>query len=415
MYATATGEIIELAVEEGQQVKKGDLLVNMDTEDLYFQLEQQRAQLKSLKGQERMSYTEMEQQLAQLRGQLESIKGQEQQANREPYQAQIRQQEIRIEETKDELEAAKTDHEKLKILYQSGAISEETLIESSRYIERLEKQLSQQQLELELIKEQAEPLPGTEQYYSGQKSALEAQIAILEQELERSRAGGGAPTKQYYQGMIEAVQAQINHLEKQIADRKIISEMDGVVKELSIKKGMMVTPQTLMMTLVGTEDYQIETYLLTEDVISIKTGMKVKLIQERKDIDYEFEGTVISIAPSAEERVSALGLAEQRVKVTIQPEGNIPELRPGYAIDVHFTTLQQENKLAVPKNSLFPYEEGEALWVVREGRAEIQKVEKGLKTDEEVVIEKGLEPGEYIIKDPTLEGLEAGKRVKPIE
>lgn len=175
---------------------------------------------------------------------------------------------------------------------------------------------------------------------------------------------------------------------------------------------MIASPQTLMMTLVGAGHYQIESYLLTEDIISVKTGMKVKLIQERKDEDYAFEGLVTAIAPSAVEKISQLGLAEQRVKVTIQPEGEIPELRPGYALDVEFTVLQQENKLAVPKISLFPYEDGDALWVIRDGRAEIQPVEIGLKTDEEVVIEKGLKAGEQIIKNPDLEGLEEGKRVK---
>ncbi|MBC7326389.1 MAG: efflux RND transporter periplasmic adaptor subunit, partial [Moorella sp. (in: Bacteria)] len=109
--------------------------------------------------------------------------------------------------------------------------------------------------------------------------------------------------------------------------------------------------------------------------------------------------------------VSALGLVERRVKVTIQPEGNLPELRPGYTLDVEFSVLEQHDKLAVPKTCLFPYEDGEALWVVRDGRAQIQKIEKGMETDELIVIEQGLQPGDIVIKNPHLEGLEVGKRV----
>jgi len=353
----------------------------------------------------------MEQQLAQLRGQLESIKGQERQAYRGPYEAQIQQQKLKIEDTENKLAAARTEHEKLKMLYKAGAISEEKLINSSNYIKQLENQLQQQKIELQLIEQQAEPAPGTEQYYQGQKNALETQIALIEEEIAK-RKSGGAPTRQYYQGMIEAVDAQIKQLEKQIAEGKIISPITGIVEEIHIKEGAMVSPQTLMLTLLGTSHHEIEVYLLTEDVIGVQEGMNVTLIQERRDGDLEFEGRVISIAPSAVDRVSALGLTEKRVKVTVQPEGKVPELRPGYALDVQFTVFQQENKLAVPKGSLFPYEDGEALWVVRNGRAEIQAVKTGLKTDEQVVIEEGLQPGDKIIKDPGLEGLKIGKRVK---
>jgi putative ABC transport system permease protein len=158
--------------------------------------------------------------------------------------------------------------------------------------------------------------------------------------------------------------------------------------------------------------YEINTYLLAEDVLHVREGMKVTLIQKRKDGDYRFYGIVKSIAPSAVEKVSALGLIERRVKVTVQPGGNMPELRPGYSVDVEFRVLEQKDKLAVPKTCLFPYEGGDALWVVRDGRARVQKVTKGMETQELVVIEQGLKPGDKVIKNPRLEGLKEGKKVR---
>ena len=40
------------------------------------------------------------------------------------------------------------------------------------------------------------------------------------------------------------------------------------------------------------------------------------------------------------------------------------------------------------------------MWVVREGKAQIQKVETGLETDREVAIRKGLENEDLVIYDP---------------
>ena len=52
------------------------------------------------------------------------------------------------------------------------------------------------------------------------------------------------------------------------------------------------------------------------------------------------------------------------------------------------------------------------LYVVKDGKAVIQKVKKGMETNELVVIEKGLKAGDQVIKNPQEEGLEVGKRVE---
>ncbi|MEW9668180.1 efflux RND transporter periplasmic adaptor subunit [Ammoniphilus sp. 3BR4] len=274
---------------------------------------------------------------------------------------------------------------------------------------QLENSLMQQEQALILIEEQAHPLPGTDQYFNGLKNAIQTQIQVLTKEISQ---GSKAGSKQYYQGLIESVDAQIQHFDYLIKGRKVISPIQGIVKEVGVEEGAMVTAQSPLLTLTSQNDLEVIVYLLTEDVISVREGMKVQLIQKRKNGDYAFGGTVKAIAPAAEEKISALGLTQQKVKVTITPDDRAPELRSGYALDVLFTTLEQTDKLAVPKAALFPYnEKGNALWVIREGKAVIQEVKKGMENDELAVIEKGLNAGERVIKNPQLEGLEQGKRI----
>jgi len=368
VYASVSGEIISLPVMEGQYVSEGDLLLQINTKDMEYQLAQLKAQRKSLEGQEQQSFQEIGQ--------------------------QIKQQQLAIEEIKRQLEKSREDYNKVKSLYEANAVSKTEFDAAESAVKQLENQLSQQQTKLELLLEQAGSA-GTD--VSGGSSSLSTTA--------------NTATKQYYQGMIEAVDAQIEQLDYQIANGRITAPIDGVVEELNAKQGMVVSPQTQLMKITGTGGLEVNAYLLTEDVLPVKEGMKVTLIQKRKDEDYKFNGTVKSVAPSAVEKVSALGLIERRVKVTIRPEGNQPELRPGYALDVEFSVLEQQNKLAVPKTCLFPYEDGDALWVAKDGRAQIRKVIKGMETDELVVIEQGLKPGDKVIKNPQLEGLEEGKGV----
>lgn len=410
VYSLVSGRINNLPIKEGDTLKKGDLLAKIEAEDLEYQLQQLKAQKKSLQGQEKMTDKDIEQQLGQLKGQLESIIGQEKQANKSPYAAQIQQQQLLIADIKRQLGIAKQDFNKINVLYGSGAVSKKELDDARNKVEQLENNLLQQEQALKLIKQQAEPLPGTDQYFSGLKNAIQTQITILQKELDQSGMTG---TNEYYQGSIESVDAQISHLNYLLANSKIASPINGVVKELSVKEGAMITSQSPLLTLTSADNFEVEVYLLTEDVLNVTEGMEVQLIQKRKNGDYAFSGKVTAIAPAAEEKISALGLTEQKVKVTITPnQQGAPQLRPGYALDVVFTTLVQNNKLAVPKVVLFPYEDGDALWVVKGGKAVLQKVEKGMETDELVVIEKGIKAGDKVIKNPLLEGLEAGKAVE---
>lgn len=100
------------------------------------------------------------------------------------------------------------------------------------------------------------------------------------------------------------------------------------------------------------------------------------------------------------------------MNVTIVPDENAPELREGYAIDVAFTIVEEKDTIAVPKLSLFPYEEKKAVFTVKEGKVKIQKVETGLETTDLIVIKSGLDFGSQIIKNPKQEGLKEGVNVK---
>lgn len=368
IYSVISGKITNLAVKEGQYVSRGELLAQINTKYLEYQLAQLKAQRKSMEGQQEKSLQEINQ--------------------------QINQQQLAIEEINRKLEKSWGNYEKVRSLYEADAVSKTELDDAESAVKQLENELSQQRSRLELLQEQAT-----------------SEIAVAsEDNISRAKVGSSA-TRQYFQGQIEALDAQIEQLEYQIENSRITAPIDGVVLELDAKPGMVVSPQAPLMKLMATSGYEINAYLLTEDVIYIREGMKVTLIQKRKDQDYKFGGIVRSIAPSAVEKVSALGLVERRVKVTIEPEGKLPELRPGYALDVEFQVLTQQNKLAVPKTCLFPYEDGDALWVIRDGKAQIQKVTKGMETDELVVIEEGLKPGDKVIKNPQLEGLKPGKKV----
>lgn len=415
IYSEMNGKITALYVKEGQKLKKGEVIAQIDTTNLDNQLQQLQGQKTSLLGQgkmsdeqEALSKEEIKRQLGQLKGQLESLQGQEKQAVKTPSDAELKRQELAMKETERQLELAKDDYTKKEQLYNDGLIAKQELDAVQNKVDELENTLLQQEQGIKLIEEQTKPQQGTDEYFSGLKKAIQTQIAVLEKELKRNTVG----SRQYNQGLIDSVNAQMNELNNLKAKGQVRSPISGVVQKVHLEAGDLTTTQSPILTVTSSNDFEIEVYLLTEDVLYVKEGMKVMLIQKRRNGDYTFGGKVKGIASAAEEKMSALGLTEQRIKVTITPDKHMLELRPGYAIDASFTTLEQKNKLVVPKVCLFPVDNEDAVFVVKDGKAVIQKVEKGIETNDVVVIEKGLKAGDQVIKNPQEEGLEVGKKIQ---
>lgn len=348
------GRIIDLPVSEGQQVKKGEILVIMDSKELEFQL-------------------------AQLKGNLKSLEGEEAKVYQKPLSSTVKSQQLQVEQAERDLQTAVLNYNRASELYQAGALNNSEYKEAENLVQKAKNYLQQQKEALSLIYESHNPDSGTKSYYTGRKEALEAQIRL------------------------------VNY---QIGNCKIKSPIDGIVSNLSVKKGEVISPGIPVMTVFQKDDYEIEVFVLTEDIRYIKLGMKVDLIQETKDKDIFFEGRVKWIAPFAIEKTSALGLEEKRIKIILKPiiSGGV-DLRPGYSLDVKFTVAKQENKLVVPKTALFKYESSDGLWVVREGKAQIQTVKKGFENGREVVIENGLKEGDLVILNPQLKGLKKGIKV----
>jgi len=307
------------------------------------------------------------------------LQGEEGLAYQGPPEAQIKTQELLVEQARADFDLAEKELDRIKQLYEEGAVTAQELEAAQNRLHSARIMLQQQLEGLALLEETGGPTTESRQYYEGRREAIKAQIKSLEYQLDRSR---------------------------------ITAPIDGIIANLAIKEGELVTPGLKLMPLFRPDSYLVETFVLAEQLEGIQEGMPVQLRQSRQGEDLILSGKVTGIAPTAVERVSALGLEEQRIKITVAPD--LPpgrQLLPGTALDVEFTANEQEGVLAVPKTALFTYQDSDALWKVVDGKAQVQKVETGFENNTYVVITRGLQPGDLVILSPQREGLKEGKKV----
>ena len=129
---------------DGQEVKEGDLLLLLDESELHLQLQQLQSELKALAGEEKKSF-------------------------REPYETQVKTQELQLEQARRDLTSAETNLEKMKKLYEEGALTKSEYEKSHEFYLAAQNNLKQQEEALSLLLKSHEPDSGLRQVFAGKR------------------------------------------------------------------------------------------------------------------------------------------------------------------------------------------------------------------------------------------------------
>ena len=158
-------------------------------------------------------------------------------------------------------------------------------------------------------------------------------------------------------------------------------------------------------------DLEVVAEMLSTDAVRIAPGDAV--IIDQWGGDTLLNGTVARIEPRGFTKVSALGVEEQRVRVTIRftdpPEARAG-LGHGFRVEVQVVTWASDNALMVPAGALFRQGAGWAIFVVEDDIARARPVEIEANNGLQAAITDGVAAGDTIVLYPPA-GLEDGQAV----
>jgi len=157
---------------------------------------------------------------------------------------------------------------------------------------------------------------------------------------------------------------------------------------------------------------EIETDVLSADAVRIEAGMPV--LYERWGGERPLQGRVKWVEPVGFTKVSALGVEEQRVLVIsdiTSESGEWESLGDGYRVESRFVLWQEQEVLQIPASALFRVEDGWAVFVVKNGKAERRSLSIGRRNGLSAQVLEGLSEGEKIVTHPD-DGIRDGVAVK---
>jgi HlyD family secretion protein len=280
--------------------------------------------------------------------------------------------------------------------------------------------LSQRQLEVyATVSGRITLLNVTEGQYINQGDILcKIENSQGEADLERAKEKVETTKALYNSGFLsrqDLIDAEniVSDIERALLDATIKAPVSGLISQLNIKDTNVVNTLIPIALITVERDCVVEVYVSVKDIDTVEIGKKVLVILEGRISNREITATVTAIENRAEVKISALGIEERKVKVTVSPVIS-NELNEGYNVDVKFHYYFEENKFAVPKTALFKENGVDMVWIVQNGKAIKMPIQKGIELRTEFVIDHGLSEGVIVITDCNLSGLKEGIKVRRV-
>ena len=184
---------------------------------------------------------------------------------------------------------------------------------------------------------------------------------------------------------------------------EIKSPINGSILRVFQESTTILAPGTPLVEIGDPADLEIIVDVLSTDAVKIKKNPSTEVRLEQWGGDESFNGRVRLVEPAAFEKISALGVEEQRVNVIIdfdETQAAVQTLGDGYRVEAKIVIWKKDNIIRVPTSALFREKNERAVYVVEENKIKLAKVQVGKENDQFAEVLSGLSPGQTVIAYP---------------
>ncbi|OAF07748.1 secretion protein HlyD [Bradyrhizobium centrolobii] len=182
---------------------------------------------------------------------------------------------------------------------------------------------------------------------------------------------------------------------------RVLAPASGRVLKIVQDSEATVLPGAPLVEIGNPLDLEIVADLLSTDAVQIKVGALVRIDGWGGST---IKGKVVRVDPAGFLKVSALGIEEQRVRVTIDfvdPPEAWSRLGHDYRVIVHIVTWSGDDALTVPVSALFRKGDDWAVFVIENGRAQTTIVKIGHRNNRIAEGVAGLPAGTQVVVHPS--------------
>jgi membrane fusion protein (multidrug efflux system) len=333
--AQLAGQVKRVAVADNQQVKAGDLLVELDDRDQQAKLSAARADLGEAQAQLRLAETQLALTEKTARANLTVAEGAIAQAAAVTGNtaAQIDQAKADVAAAESRKQLTRLERDRAERLRKMGAAPQSEIDERIAADTSADAALAQAQARLASALANRSNSSGTEASARGRLLAaqtIDEQVTAARAQVDLARS------------RVEQRHAAVDRAGLELEHTRVRAEIAGEVNKRSVEPGQLVSPDRMLMAIVDLSDTWVIANLKETQLIDIKPGQPVEV--EVDAFDGTMTGHVDSIAAGTGSRFSLLPpenasgnfiKVTQRVPVKIKIDDRGGRmLRPGMSAEV---------------------------------------------------------------------------------
>jgi HlyD family secretion protein len=352
--AKVAGRIEAVAVREGDQVRKGQVIVQLDDEQIEAQLKGATARLVSTQQQElqaRLQINLLETQIQEQALNLEQAQGDakgrifQAESSVAASAAQFNQAEAQLQQAKSELKLAQTNRDRFAKLVADGAVTQQQFDQAQTTWETAQSTVRSRQASVDSFRKLVD---------SAQGQLLQAQTTALNPSIRNTQMAGLRTQLAQTRLKLAAAQAEVvnakaaqQETQTKIADLNIISPIDGVVTTRIVEPGVVVTTGKTLLTVINPNTVYLRGYIPEGDIGKVRVGQQAKVFLDSAP-DKPLSARISAIDTQASFTPENIYFREDRVKqvfgVKISLDNPAGFAKPGMPADAEIVLAPEAKK-----------------------------------------------------------------------
>ena len=358
----ASGEVLSFPMLEGDKIKKGTLLLQLDKSDEKRNVDKAQADLSSATAKLRKAETALT---------LQKTK----------YETDLKTSQSEVQSAITNLKDSEDKFKRQIDLFKQKVVSQESLDSAQTLYKVNQQNLIQAESQFQAAKDSVHDI-----------TMKENEVELVNTEVIRARIA-------------------LEEVEERLEETEIFAPITGVIIEKLVEEGQIIASGisnvnggTALATLADMSRLFIIADIDETDIGSIKIGHKVTITADAFS-DRKFKGLVKRIAPQ--------GLVENsitifKVKIEVLGKGR-KILKPMMSANIDIVTEHVDNTVFTSRAGIRDGEQGKFAMVLKEDKPEKIAVKTGIRNPIHVLIVSGLIPGDQVILGDWEKALEEAK------
>lgn len=282
--AKTAGRVDYVAVREGDQVRKGQVIVRLDDAEIQAQLRGASAQVAAAQQRERqtsLGINVLESQI--LEGQLTQQQSQgdaqgriyEAEANIAQNEAQLAQAEAEVTQAASELKLASVDRDRYRQLVEQGAVNRQEFDQAQSTFETASAILGAREAAVNAARKQVTAAQGA--LVQAKATALNPSIRNAEVNTLRAQLNQTRAEMQASKSDVANLIAAREQIRAQVAYLNVISPIDGVVTARSVEPGAVVTQGKTLLTVINPNTVYMRGYIPQGNIGKVRVGQRSRV------------------------------------------------------------------------------------------------------------------------------------------